>query len=83
MKADDSLAPNLQEIKLEAKKVEKTNPIIGKKTAYITKIKAVIRISIIFPKSGHLGFISGLKIRNKEEDIKKKETMYGYVFGPM
>jgi hypothetical protein len=22
-------------------------------------------------------------MRNKDEDIKKKETMYGYVFGPM
>ena len=31
IKADDSLAPNLQEIKLEANKVEKTNPITGKK----------------------------------------------------
>tara|TARA_B110000971_G_scaffold47461_1_gene47497 strand:- start:161 stop:412 length:252 start_codon:yes stop_codon:yes gene_type:complete len=83
VKAEDNLAPNLQEIKLEAKKVEKTNPITGKKIAYITKIKAVIRISIIFLNSGHLGFMSGLKIRNKEEDIKKKETMYGYVFGPI
>ena len=83
MKAEDNLAPNLQEIKLEAKKVEKTNPITGKKIAYITKIKAVIRISIIFLNSGHLGFMSGLKIRNKEEDIKKNETMYGYVFGPI
>ena len=83
VKADDSLAPNLQEIKLEAKNVEKTNPTIGKKIAYIIKIKAVIRISIIFPNWGHLGFMSGLKIRNKDEDIKKKETMYGYIFGPM
>ena len=83
VKADDSLAPNLQEIKLEAKNVEKTNPITGKKIAYIIRIKAVIRISIIFPNSGHLGFISGLKIRNKDEDIKKKETIYGYVFGPI
>ena len=83
MKADDSLAPNLQEIKLEAKNVEKTNPIMGKKIAYIIKIKAVIRISIIFPNWGHLGFMSGLKIRNKDEDIKKKETMYGYIFGPI
>jgi len=77
------LAPSLQEIKLEAKNVEKTNPIMGKKIAYIIKIKAVIRISIIFPNWGHFGFMSGLKIRNKDEDIKKKETMYGYVFGPI
>ena len=83
VKAEDSLAPNLQEIKLEAKNVEKTNPITGKKTAYIIKIKAVIKISIIFPNEGQIGFTSGLKIRNKDEDIKKKETMYGYVFGPM
>ena len=81
--ADDSLAPNLQEIKLEAKSVEKTNPITGKKTAYIIKIKAVIKISIIFPSDGQIGFISGLKIRNKDDNIKKKETIYGYVFGPM
>jgi hypothetical protein len=77
------LAPSLQEIKLEAKKVEKTNPITGKKIAYIIKITAVIKISIIFLNSGHLGFMSGLKIRNKDEEIKKKETIYGYVFGPM
>ena len=83
VKAEDSLAPNLQEIKLEAKNVEKTNPITGKKIAYIIRIKAVIKISIIFPNSGHFGFISGLKIRNKDEDIKKKETIYGYVFGPI
>ena len=82
-KADWSLAPSLQEIKLDAKNVEKTNPITGRKTAYIIKIIAVINISIIFLNSGHLGFMSGLKIRNKEEDIKKKETIYGYVFGPM
>ena len=82
VKAEDSLAPNLQEIKLEAKNVEKTNPITGKKIAYIIRIKAVIKISIIFPNSGHFGFISGLKIRNKDEDIKKKETIYGYIFGP-
>ena len=75
VKADDNLAPSLQEIKLEAKNVEKTNPIIGKKTAYMIKIKAVVKISIIFLNSGHLGFMSGLKIRNKDEDIKKKETM--------
>ena len=81
-KADDNFAPSIQEIKLEAKNVEKTNPITGKKTAYIIKIIAVIKISIIFLNSGHLGFISGLKKRNKEEDIKKNETMYGYIFGP-
>tara|TARA_B110000438_G_C15409793_1_gene477067 strand:+ start:68 stop:334 length:267 start_codon:yes stop_codon:yes gene_type:complete len=75
--ADDNLAPNLQEIKLEAKNVEKTNPIIGKKIAYIIKIKAVIRISIIFPNLGQIGFMSGLKIRNKDDVIKKKETIYG------
>ena len=83
IKADDNFEPNLQEIKLEAKNVEKTKPTIGKKIAYIIKIKAVIRISIILPNSGQIGFISGLKIRNKDEDIKKKETMYGYIFGPM
>jgi hypothetical protein len=83
VKAEDNFAPSLQEIKLEAKNVEKTNPTIGKKIAYIIKIKAVIRISIIFPNSGQIGFISGLKIRNKEDVIKKKETIYGYVFGPM
>tara|TARA_B110000902_G_scaffold56612_1_gene66043 strand:- start:1 stop:234 length:234 start_codon:yes stop_codon:yes gene_type:complete len=77
------LAPNLQEIKLEAKRVEKTNPITGKKTAYIIKIKAVIKISIIFPNEGQIGFMSGLKMRNKDDDVKKKETIYGYVFGPM
>ena len=77
IKADDSLAPNLQEIKLEANKVEKTNPITGKKTAYIIKIKAVNKISIIFPNSGHLGLMSGLKIRNNDDVIKKKETIYG------
>jgi hypothetical protein len=27
--------------------------------------------------------MSGLKIRNKDDVIKKKETIYGYVFGPM
>ena len=73
VKAEDSLAPNLQEIKLEANSVEKTKPITGKKTAYIIKIKAVIKISIIFPNEGQIGFISGLKIRNKDEDIKKKK----------
>jgi hypothetical protein len=83
VQADDNLAPSLQDIKLEAKNVERTNPITGKKTAYIIKIIAVIKISIIFLNSGHLGFMSGLKMRNKDEDIKKKETMYGYVFGPM
>ena len=83
VKADESLAPSLQEIKLEAKNVEKTKPIIGRKIAYIIKIIAVIKISIIFLNSGHFGFMSGLKIRNKEEDIKKKETIYGYVFGPI
>ena len=67
------MAPNLQEIKLEAKNVEKTNPIIGKKIAYIIRIKAVIKISIIFLNPGHLGFMSGLKIRNKDDDIKKKK----------
>jgi len=77
------LAPNLQEIKLDAKKVEKTNPITGKKTAYIIKTEAVIRISIIFPNEGQIGFMSGLKIRNKDDAIKKKETIYGYVFGPI
>ena len=77
IKADDNLAPNLQEIKLEAKNVEKTNPITGRKTAYIIKIIAVINISIIFLNSGHLGFMSGLKIRNKDDVIKKKETIYG------
>ena len=77
IKADDNLAPNLQEIKLEAKNVEKTNPIIVRKIAYIIKIKAVIRISIIFPNSGQIGFMSGLKIRNKDDVIKKKETIYG------
>ena len=83
VKAEDILAPSLQEIKLEAKNVEKTNPITGKKTAYIIKITAVIKISIIFPNSGHLGFMSGLKIRSKDDIIKKKETIYGYIFGPM
>ena len=83
VKADDNLAPSLQEIKLEAKNVEKTNPIIGKKTAYMIKIKAVVKISIIFLNSGHLGFMSGLKIRNKDDAIKKKETIYGYVLGPI
>ena len=83
VKAEDNFAPSLQEIKLEAKNVEKTNPTIGKKIAYIIKIKAVIKISIIFPNSGQIGFMSGLKIRSKDEDIKKKETIYGYVFGPM
>jgi hypothetical protein len=83
VKAEDNFAPSLQEIKLEAKNVEKTNPTIGKKIAYIIKIKAVIRISIIFPNSGHLGFMSGLKIRNKDDVIKKKDTIYGYIFGPM
>ena len=68
------MAPSLQEIKLEAKNVEKTNPITGKKTAYIIKIKAVIKISIIFPNSGQIGFMSGLKIRSKDEDIKKKRN---------
>ena len=77
IKADDNLAPSLQEIKLEAKNVEKTNPTIGKKIAYIIKIKAVIKISIIFPNSGQIGFMSGLKIRNKDDVIKKKETIYG------
>ena len=77
MKADDNFAPSLQEIKLEAKNVEKTNPITGRKTAYIIKIIAVIKISIIFPNSGHLGFISGLKIRNRDDVIKKKDTIYG------
>ena len=83
VKADNNLAPSLQEIKLAAKNVERTNPITGKKTAYIIKIIAVIKISIIFLNSGHFGFMSGLRIRNKEEDIKKKETIYGYVFGPI
>ena len=83
IKADDSFAPSLQEIKLEAKNVEKTNPITGKNNAYIIKIKAVIKISIIFPNSGHLGFMSGLKIRNKDDVIKKKDTIYGYIFGPI
>jgi hypothetical protein len=83
VKADVNFAPNLHDIKLEAKKVEKTKPIIGKKTAYIIKIKAVIKISIIFPNLGQIGFISGLKIRNKDEVIKKNETMYGYIFGPI
>ena len=77
VKADDNFAPSLQEIKLEAKNVEKTNPITGKKTAYIIKITAVNKISLIFLNSGHLGFISGLKIRNKDDAIKKKETIYG------
>ena len=63
--------------------LKKQNLLIGKKTAYIIKIKAVIKISIIFPNSGHLGFMSGLKIRNKDEVIKKNETMYGYIFGPI
>jgi len=83
IKADDNFEPSLQEIKLEAKNVEKTKPIIGRKIAYIIKIIAVIKISIIFLNSGHFGFMSGLKMRNKEEDIKKKETIYGYVFGPI
>ena len=83
IKADDNLAPSLQDIKLEAKNVERTNPITGKKTAYIIKIKAVIKISIIFPSEGQIGFMSGLKMRNKDDDVKKKETIYGYVFGPM
>ena len=56
---------------------------MGKKIAYIIKIKAVIRISIIFLNSGHLGYMSGLKIINKDDAIKKKDTIYGYVFGPM
>ena len=77
MEQKDNFAPNLQDIKLEAKKVEKINPITGKKTAYIIKITAVIKISIIFPNRGHLGFMSGLKIRNKDDVIKKKETIYG------
>jgi hypothetical protein len=77
VKAEDNFAPSLQEIKLEAKNVEKTNPTIGKKIAYIIKIKAVIKISIIFPNSGQIGFMSGLKIRNKDDVIKKKETIYG------
>ncbi len=75
VKADDNFAPNLQDIKLEVKKVEKTKPIIGKKTAYIIKIKAVVKISIIFRNLGQVGFISGLIIRNKDEVIKKNETM--------
>ena len=83
IKADDNFAPSLQEIKLEAKNVEKRNPITGKKTAYMIKITAVIKISIIFPNLGHVGFMSGLKIRNKDDVIKKKETIYGYVFGPI
>jgi hypothetical protein len=83
VKADESFAPNLQEIKLDAKNVEKRNPITGKKTAYMIKITAVIKISIIFPNLGHVGFMSGLKIRNKDDVIKKKETIYGYVFGPI
>ena len=81
-KADDNFAPSLQEIKLEAKNVEKTNPIMGKKIAYIIKIRAVTKISIIFPNLGHLGFISGLTIRNKDEAIKKKAIIYGNFFGP-
>ncbi len=83
VKAEVNFAPSLHEIKLEVKSVEKTNPIIGKKTAYIIKIKAVIKISIIFSNLGQTGFISGLKIRNKDEVIKKNETMYGYILGPM
>ena len=83
LKADINFAPNRHDIKLEAKKVEKTKPIIGKKTAYIIKIKAVVKISIIFPNLGQMGFMSGLMIRNKDEVIKKNETMYGYIFGPI
>jgi hypothetical protein len=82
IKADDNFEPNLQEIKLEAKNVEKTKPIIGKKIAYIIKIKAVIKISIILLNLGQLGFISGFKIRNRDDVIKKNETIYGYIFGP-
>jgi hypothetical protein len=74
-KAEDNLAPSRHEIKLEAKKVEKTKPITGKKIAYIIKIKAVIKISIILLNLGHAGFMSGLKTRNKEEVIKKKDTI--------
>jgi hypothetical protein len=75
VKADVNFAPNLHDIKLDAKKVEKTKPTIGKKTAYITKIKAVIKISIILANLGQIGFMSGLIIRNKEEVIKKNETI--------
>ena len=75
VKADVNFAPNLHDIKLDAKKVEKTKPMIGKKTAYITKIKAVIIISMIFENLGQIGFMSGLIIRNKDEVIKKNETI--------
>ena len=36
---------------------------------------------MIFPKLGHSGFGSGLKIKNKEETNKKKAIMYGNVLG--
>ena len=74
-KAEDNLAPSRHEIKLEAKKVEKTKPITGKKIAYIIKIKAVISISSILLNFGQIGLMSGLIIRNKDEVIKKKETI--------
>ena len=74
-KAEVNLAPSRHEIKLEAKKVEKTKPITGKKIAYIIKIKAVINISNNLFNFGQIGFMSGLTIRNKEEVIKKKETI--------
>jgi hypothetical protein len=75
MKADVNFAPSLHEIKLEAKKVEKIKPITGKKIAYIIKTKAVNKISNNLLNFGQIGFVSGLKIRNKEEVIKKKETI--------
>jgi hypothetical protein len=75
VKADVNFAPNLHEIKLEAKKVENTKPITGKKIAYIIKIKAVISISSILLNFGQIGLMSGLIIRNKDEVIKKKETI--------
>ena len=75
VKADVNFAPNLHEIKLEAKKVENTKPITGKKIAYIIKIKAVINISSILLNFGQIGLMSGLIIRNKDEVIKKKETI--------
>ena len=64
----------LEIVLIDATELE-TKPIIGKKTAYIIKIKAVIKISIILPNLGQIGFISGLIIRNKDEVIKKNETI--------
>ena len=81
-KADLIVAPNLQDIKLEAKKVVITKPIIGKIIAYKISTIAVTKTSMIFPNSAHSGFGSGLKIKNKDEVNKKKAIMYGNIFGP-